>query len=364
MGVFKRPAKAKKGQKQYWYMRCQHKGREHWESTGKRVGEITKDEALRMFPNWKEEIKTGIKKSSKQEQSSEQVTIYEMAMEYVKQKKSNEKVSWERDVYSINNLLDFFDSSMELQDIDAELIGKYKAHRRRSRKPKTVNHELACLGAIINMAIDRGRFIGKNPVRAAGLIKIKKKKIRVLKPYEDQELINVASVHFGYIIIGALNTAMRRMEIANAHVDHLNLSQGYIYIPAYKTIEDRKVPLNKTMMDLIPILLERSKDGFLWTNNYGYKYKDEHSLTSLFSKYAKKINVKDATFHTLRHTAATRMLEGRMDEKGHVERAHLVDVQTILGHTNPKTTMIYLHPEESLKRAAGFLDQFKTVAKP
>ena len=28
MGVFKRPAKAKKGQKQYWYMRCQYKGRE------------------------------------------------------------------------------------------------------------------------------------------------------------------------------------------------------------------------------------------------------------------------------------------------------------------------------------------------
>ena len=141
MGVFKRPPKPKKGQHQYWWIRFQHKGKEHWESTHFKVGEITKDEANRMFLDWKEEIKTGIKKSPKQEQSSEQVTIYEMAMEYVKQKKSNDKVSWERDVYSINNLLDFFDSSMELQDIDAELIGKYKAHRRRSRKPKTVNHE-------------------------------------------------------------------------------------------------------------------------------------------------------------------------------------------------------------------------------
>jgi len=355
MGVFKRPAKAKKGQKQYWYMRCQYKGREYWESTGKRVGEITKDEALRMFSDWKDEIKTGIKKSPKQEQSSEQVTIYEMAMEYVKQKKSNDKVSWERDVYSINNLLDFFDSSMELQDIDAELIGKYKAHRRRSRKPKTVNHELACLGAIINMAIDRGRFIGKNPVRSSGLIKIKRNKIVVLQPESEHKLINIASEHFRYIIIAALNTAMRRGEIVNAQEKHLNLKEGFIYIPAYKTMNDRKVPLNKTMLELIPKLLDRSKDGYLWTNKYGLKYEDEHSLTTQFSRYAKKINLKDATFHTLRHTAATRMLEGKKDKDGHVRRAHLVDVQMILGHTNPKTTMIYLHPEESLKTAVGLL---------
>ncbi len=84
MGVFKRPSKAKKGQKQYWYMRCQHKGREHWESTGKRVGEITKDEALRMFSDWKEEIKTGSKKSPKQEQSSEQVVLHPFCQELSK----------------------------------------------------------------------------------------------------------------------------------------------------------------------------------------------------------------------------------------------------------------------------------------
>lgn len=355
MGIFKRPAK---GKRQYWYMRCQHKGKEHWESTGKRVGAITKSEAQQMFLDWKEEIKTGVKKPARYRDSDfgNSPSLFDLATEHVKQKQSNDKSSWERDVYSINNLLDFFGSDTPLQDIDVELVRQYKNHRRKTRKPKTINHELACLGAIINMARDRGLFIGKSPVQSAGLIKIKRNKIVVLQPEEEQQLLEVASEHFAYIITGALNTAMRRVEIANAHKDHLNLKEGYIYIPAYKTMDDRQVPLNKTMMKLIPKLLERSRDGYLWTNNFGYKYKDDHSLTMMFSRYAKRINLKNVTFHTLRHTAATRMLEGKQDKKGHIRRAHLVDVQMILGHTNPKTTMIYLHPEESLKTAVGLLD--------
>jgi len=49
------------------------------------------------------------------------------------------------------------------------------------------------------------------------------------------------------------------------------------------------------------------------------------------------------------------MLEGKTDNKGNKKRASLVDVQLILGHKNPKTTMIYLNPDESLKDAIELL---------
>ncbi len=50
------------------------------------------------------------------------------------------------------------------------------------------------------------------------------------------------------------------------------------------------------------------------------------------------------------------MLEGKTDDRGNKIRASLVDVQLILGHKNPKTTMIYLNPDEGLNNAVNLLD--------
>ena len=355
MGVFKRPPKPKKGQHQYWYMRCQYKGREYWESTGKRAGEITKDEALRMFSNWKDEIKTGIKKPVRASDIPDSPTFYEFASEYVKQKKSEGKTSWDRDVYSINNLLDFFDNNILIQDISPELVSKYKSHRLRNRKPETVNHELRCLSAIINLARDWEIYAGKNPVRTAGLVKYNRERRKTLTPAQDRLLIQSASEHFVYIIIAALHTGMRRGEIAKAKIEHVNLEQKYLYVPASKTANDRIIPLNKTMMDMVTKLIERSRDVFLFTNKNGYHYQDPNSLTLIFRRLCRKNNIQNITFHSLRHTAATRMLEGKTDDKGNKIRASLVDVQLILGHKKPKTTMIYLNPEDSLKDAVELL---------
>ena len=108
---------------------------------------------------------------------------------------------------------------------------------------------------------------------------------------------------------------MRRGEIVNAQEKHLNLKEGFIYIPAYKTMNDRKVPLNKTMLELIPKLLERSKDGYLWTNKYGLKYEDEHSLTTQFSRYAKKINLNKLDKNVIREVIKERIIYERSQNK-------------------------------------------------
>ena len=149
---------------------------------------------------------------------------------------------------------------------------------------------------------------------------------------------------------------MRRGEIVKAKIEHVNLEQKYLYVPASKTANDRIIPLNKTMMDMVTKLIERSRDVFLFTNKNGYHYQDPNSLTLIFRRLCRKNNIQNITFHSLRHTAATRMLEGKLNKNGIRERADLFDVQVILGHKNAETTAIYLHPSESLKQAVGVLD--------
>jgi len=359
MGVFKRPPKPKKGQHQYWWIRFQHKGKDYRETTGFKVGEITKDEARDILKGRREEIKTGKKVATSHETESEisdSPTLYEFSKEYVKQKKGEGKVSWERDVYSINNLLEFFGPDILLNEIEAEGVSKYKIQRLKNRKPETINHELICLGAVINLAKDWGKFIGKNPVYVSGLLKYNRTKRRILTQKEQTLLLSASSEHFRFIIVAALNTGMRRGELVKAKIEDINTEQKYIFVPASKTTEPRIIPLNKTMLNLIPILKERSNCEYLLTTRFGKKYVDDNSISLIFRRLCKKIELKDITFHSLRHTAATRMLEGKTDENGNKRRASLVDVQLILGHKNPKTTMIYLNPEDSLKDAVSLLD--------
>ena len=62
------------------------------------------------------------------------------------------------------------------------------------------------------------------------------------------------------------------------------------------------------------------------------------------SKICKKYNLPHITVHSLRHMAATYALNNG---------ATLTTVQTMLGHTNIRTTSIYLHPLDKQRKQAA-----------
>ena len=115
MGVFKRPPKPKKGRHQYWWLRFQYQCKEYWESTHYRVGEITKDQARDLLDKRKQEIKNGLQKSPVPNSNiSDSTTLYEFSKEYIQQKKDEGKVTWQRDIQSLNNVMEFIDPETEL----------------------------------------------------------------------------------------------------------------------------------------------------------------------------------------------------------------------------------------------------------
>jgi integrase len=69
---------------------------------------------------------------------------------------------------------------------------------------------------------------------------------------------------------------------------------------------------------------------------------EPRSLQSSFHAFLKKHGLPDHTFHSLRHTFATRVIEKGYDPK---------TVSEILGHKNVKTTLdLYVHPSMTHKR--------------
>ena len=58
----------------------------------------------------------------------------------------------------------------------------------------------------------------------------------------------------------------------------------------------------------------------------------------------KKLNIKSTTFHALRHTFATRLIENKIDIK---------TISELLGHASTNITIsIYVHSEYNTKKKA------------
>jgi integrase len=98
------------------------------------------------------------------------------------------------------------------------------------------------------------------------------------------------------------------------------------------------------------IELESQKQSdYVFTNSLGKEYLNGHAIAFIFQATMKRADIKGFRFHDLRHTAATRMVEAEVP---------LFTVGQILGHTDPKTTMRYAHPDDSLKRGVETLARY------
>jgi len=91
------------------------------------------------------------------------------------------------------------------------------------------------------------------------------------------------------------------------------------------------------------------KDSFLFQNNRKMKY-NSRTLQQIVKKSAKKAKIdKKISCHTLRHSFATHLLENGYS---------ILEVQMLLGHKSPETTMIYVHfPNPKLLHIKSPLDK-------
>ena len=93
------------------------------------------------------------------------------------------------------------------------------------------------------------------------------------------------------------------------------------------------MPLNVEIMDIF----KRNKSS---DNKPFFDYTPDN-VTKRFKRYAIKAGIPDASPHYLRHTVATTALsELKQDPES---------VKNLLGHSDLKTTMVYVHSDPSLK---------------
>lgn len=348
MAVLKRYRKQKGGSKvPYWYIRFWANGKEKWEAIGK-VGEVTKAVAQAKLEERKRQIRLGQLDMI----GAEIPTLPEFVEDYIRHVRDVvKKRSWSRDIYGLHYLLKFF-KDKKLSEITPKDIDDYKQLRLSKVKPATVNRELQILRHLFNLAYRWKKFFGRNPVSESGLLEVHNQVERILTPEEEEKLLTCSPLHLRPIIITALNTGMRKGEILSLRWVDVDLENNVVTIrqEVSKSKKTRRIPINTTLRKLL--LEQRLKSGgslFVFLNSEGNPYKRHDSVKGAYERTCKKSGIKGLRFHDLRHTFASRALEAG---------ANVVAVSRILGHADLKTTMRYVHPDDSLKDAVAKVENF------
>lgn len=104
----------------------------------------------------------------------------------------------------------------------------------------------------------------------------------------------------------------------------------------------REVPISNTLYDFLVSLKPSNRDVFFLTNSN--KYTEPRNYRKIYKTLIKRLKITSTSFHSLRHTFATRLIENKVDIK---------TVSELLGHSSINITLsTYVHSQFNTKRKA------------
>jgi integrase len=194
---------------------------------------------------------------------------------------------------------------------------------------------------MFNLAIDWDLFLGQNPVRKVKFFQEFNTGKRALTQDEEEKLIQNAAPYLQDIMRFALNTGLRIGEIFIFLWSHVDWEKGVLNVFAPKTGKFRVVPMNADTRRILEAWLLGKKNDFVFYNVVtGKPFVD---LKSGFALACQKAGLTGVTWHTLRHTFASRLLDRGVD---------IITVKELLGHSTVIVTMRYTHTNLDSKVAA------------
>jgi site-specific recombinase XerD len=234
-------------------------------------------------------------------------------------------------IHCINKFLNW--SKKDLRYIskkDVRLFLEYLSDKNKTGSTMNVYH----------MAL---RFLFENVLEKRMWIDIKYSKTpkrlpEVLSKEEIKKLLDAISNWKHKLMIEFIyGSGLRVSELINIKVKDLELNKNYGYVRNGKGGKDRLITLPKIIIEKLINLIEIEKlnqESHLFQSNRNKKYNIK-SLQKIVLGASKKAKLNKRVHpHTLRHSFATHLIENGYD---------IQNVQAMLGHKSPETTLIYTH---------------------
>lgn len=250
------------------------------------------------------------------------------------------KRSWRRDEQMYGNLVRHLGAGM-LESITPLRVEEFQQNRVHEVSPATVNRETALLKHMFNMAERWRLYHGSNPVRLVKFLPEDNLQFRTLGEDEEQRLLQFAPPYLRELILFAVNTGLRCGDIFTLKWEDVDIEEKRLSIIMGKTRRRLDVPLNDVALDILTAKAAVKHGPFVFYNPAtGDRFYD---LKLGFKAILKRAALAGITWHTLRHTFASRLTRNGVD---------LVTVKELLGHATINTTMRYAHSNHEAKARA------------
>ena len=150
------------------------------------------------------------------------------------------------------------------------------------------------------------------------------------KDFLLHQINQIDNIKHKLIISLGASIGLRVSDVINLKISDIDFNRGIITINNGKGRKDRIAPLSNNLSKLITKYIELyNPNTYLFNGQFGIQY-----TSSSCNAIVKKYIGNEYHFHTLRHSAATAILENNGD---------LRSIQSLLGHNSINTTSIYLH---------------------
>ena len=253
--------------------------------------------------------------------------------------------------YSIDCRLKY--SSLATQKNYISCVTTFLYHFRNEREPKEIptqlikewllkfgintrNHKLCAIKSFYEITVNM-------PVKIDRIPYAKKSKSLpiVLSVDEIQKMFSVCDNLKHKVILGLLySCGLRVSELINLKWQHIDRSRMVINIIAAKGDKDRQVGLPENIIPLLEkYYLEYKCKPYVLEGQFKEQY-SSRSVLQVVKHLAEKAGLnKKVWTHLIRHCYGTHQVESGVD---------INLIQKILGHSNVKTTNIYLHTSHNL----------------
>ncbi len=316
------------------------------------------------------------------------MTMQELIDEWLNKKKNNLGIKtykeYTRYCKNICNSI----GHIKLKDINVKILEDFyselktcKVNRKEELgySDKTIKHHYTLVSEVLNCAIKWG-YLYNNPNKNVTPIKVHKKEIQCYSPEDVEELITVLQnepIKYQAVILLALDSGCRRGELTGLtweDVDFekstININKATQYVAGYGTFEkstksdtsNRIVYITPTTLKVLRrYKIEQDENRLLlgskwqnskrvFTTDYGEDMHPDRPY-KILKQIIKKYQLKDITFHGLRHTSISLQISSGIQAQIISKRA---------GHSNVSITHnIYSHFfDNGFKEVADKMDNF------
>lgn len=217
-------------------------------------------------------------------------------------------------------------SSQDINDYLVHMVGKQVSD---SSLNQAINAIIFLFRYVLNRKIKDYLVVRPKKVKTSPILLSDSEIAAIFKTCVNKKHLAIMCLMYG--------AGLRRSEVVNLKIEHIDSKNNLIHIRSGKGMKDRQVMLDANVLKCLrDYFIEYRPKDYLFNGQNDRPQYSASSIQQFVKEYALKAGIKKKVYpHLFRHQFATGVLENG---------GSLYDAQITLGHERPSTTAnVYAH---------------------